>query len=87
VITLPKKVLLNALLLTKIRPKFPQSRLFGKFAQMTNSDVSRTSVRKDYRMRGSLSGGRGYPEGIDAFRPSRIGKKLAENSGRKLVGR
>jgi hypothetical protein len=26
----------------------------------------------------SLSGGRGYPKGIDAFQPTRIGKKLAK---------
>jgi hypothetical protein len=44
----------------------------------TSGDDSRQGV--------SLSGARGYPKGIDAFRPSRIDKKLAENSRRKLVG-
>jgi len=40
------------------------------------------------RLKISLSGGRGYPEGIDAFHPSRIGKKLAQKKwaqgGRKV---
>jgi hypothetical protein len=63
----------------------PKSHISGKFAQMANSGVSRTSVRSDYTKRGLLSGGVGCPKASTHSRRFRSAKYRLEIGGASSV--